>query len=149
MTTTSIHITTRTEAFPVRRTALLTSAAAIATNVAVFSLARSRDVNFRFLTPGSANAAQTVGFGAVIGVTLVAMIAGWAAVALTRRGDRLTLGAMAIIGGVIAVLSCAGPLTINAASSVKLTLAALHLITGLYYVAGVTHLGRASAGETR
>jgi len=148
MTTTNLHVTPVSRALRIGRTAALTTAAATATNLIVFSLARSRDVNFRFPAPGSTRA-QTVDSAAVVLVTFAMMLVGWAAVALAARHHRPSLTTIAIIGAVVALASCAAPLTIDAGSSVKLTLASLHLIAGLCYLAGIAGLQHARTGADR
>jgi len=41
------------------------------------------------------------------------------------------------------------PLSLDADTSVKVTLAGLHLVTGAFYVAGIARLRRPEAGDTR
>ena len=130
-------------------TAALTTGAALATNLAVFSLARARDVSFQFPQPGSANGTQTVTAVTVAVVTLFTMIVGLAIAARAASHQRPTLRAMAILGVGIALVSTVGPLTLDAGASVKLTLASLHVITGGIYVAGLAGLRRANTGVAR
>ena len=133
----------------VLRTAGLTTGAALAANLAVFGLARARDVLFQFPQPGSANETQTVTVGAVAAFTLTTMVIGWAIAARATSHHRPTLRTMAIIGAGIAVVSTLAPLTLDTGVSVKLTLASLHLITGGLYVAGIAGLRRTNAGVAR
>jgi len=56
---------------------------------------------------------------------------------------------MATIAGLFAVLSSLAPLSLDADTSAKITLACLHLVTGAFYVSGIARLHRAEFGETR
>ena len=148
-TATNMHLTPATRALRVGRAAAVTTAAAIATNLVVFSLARSRNVDFRFPTPGSTTGTRTVNSEMVVLVTFATLLAGWGAVALAVRHHRPTLATMAIVGAVVALVSCVAPLTIDAGVSVKVTLASLHLIAGLCYVAGIVGLQHGRTGADR
>ncbi len=146
-TTTSIYPTTQRGR--TAQTAAVTTFAAVTANLAVFALARARDVNFEFPKPGSGTGTQTVNAGMVLVVTMTAMIVGWVIVGLTARHHRPTLGTLAIIGGIFAAVSTIGPLTLDAGLSVKLSLASMHLIAGSFYVAGVASLRRTNAGASQ
>ena len=143
--TITMHVTTSSR---LARTAGLTTLAALATNLAVFGLARARDVNFEFPKPGSASGTQTVTAATVAAVTVLALVVGWAVAALAATRRRPTMHTMAIIGGAFAVVSTLAPLTVDSGLSVKLTLASLHLIAGAFYTAGIVGLRRASARAT-
>ena len=123
------------------RLAALTTGAALPANLAVFGLARARDVRFQFPQPGSSGN-QIVTVGAVAAVTVMTMIVGWALAARSASHHRPSLRTMAIIGAAVAVLSTIAPLTIDAGLSVKITLASLHLITGGLYITGIAALRR-------
>lgn len=128
--------------------AALTTGAALATNLAVFGLARAGDVRFQFPQPGSAGT-QSVTVGAVAAVTVMTMIVGWALAARSASHHRPSLRTMAMIGAAVAVLSTIAPLTIDAGLSVKITLASFHLITGGFYFAGIAALRRTSKRAIR
>jgi Family of unknown function (DUF6069) len=89
---------------------------------------------------------QTVTAGPVAAFTLMTMVIGWAIAARGASHHRPTLRTMAIIGAGIAVVSTLAPLTLDAAVSVKITLASLHVITGGLYVAGIAELRRTNSG---
>jgi hypothetical protein len=148
MTTTTPPVATvvpMSESKPgVARTAVLTTVAAVATNLIVFGLAHVAGVVFS--TTGSTT---TIGTGAVLATTALAMAVGWTLVALAVRRHRPTLGTVALIGGAFAALSTFAPLTLNADLSAKLVLTSLHLIAGAFYVVAVAVLIRARAGEAR
>lgn len=146
-TTTEVYVATREGS--VARTAALTTVAALGTNLSVFAIARAGDVNFQFAQPGTAAGTQTVAAMHVAAVTLLAMTLGWALVGLAARHHRPGLRTMALIGGIVGVVSVLSPLSIDADSSARLTLAGLHLVTGAFYVAGIASLRRAGTGETR
>lgn len=129
------------------RAAALTTGAALAANLAVFGVARARNVSFQFPRPGSAGT-QSVTAGAVAAVTVMTMILGWALAARAASHHR-SLRTMAIIGAVLAVMSIVAPLTTDADLSVKVTLASLHVITGGLYVVGVAWLHRTNQGAVR
>lgn len=148
-TTTTARAQVTTSDRPVVRTAVLTTAVALAANLSVFGLARAQDVNFQFPQPGSAAHTHAVGAGAVAVVTLLAMVIGWALVRLAGRRHRPTLRTMAIVGSVVAVVSTVAPLTLDAGLSAKLTLIGLHLSAGACYVAGIVGLRQANERATR
>lgn len=129
-TTTDVYVATREGS--IARTAALTTMAALGTNLSVFAMARAGDVNFQFPQPGSAAGTQTVAAGSVAAVTLLAMTLGWVLVGLAAWHHRPTLGTMALIGGIVGVVSVFAPLSIDADSSARLTLAGLHLVTGAF-----------------
>ena len=148
-TTTTTSMLTSTSSHHVLRTAALTTGAALAANLAVFGLARARNVSFLFPQPGSANGTQTVTAASVAVATLITMILGWAIAARGASHHRPTLQTMAILGAGIALVSTVAPLTLHAGISVKVTLASLHLITGGLYVAGIAALLRTNTGVAR
>jgi len=56
---------------------------------------------------------------------------------------------MALVGGIVGVVSAYAPLSIDADSMARLTLAGLHLVTGAFYPAGIASLRRALTEGTR
>ena len=120
----------------------LTVLAAVAVNLAIFGIGVAADLDFD-VEPIGSDTPTTVNVVAVVLSTLVALAAGWGLVALARRIGRPSLRAVQIIGAVVAVVSMAMPLAIDAETSTRLVLAAMHLTTGAIFVAGVESLRRA------
>lgn len=152
MTTNNLHLIPTSGALPFARTAGLATLTATATNVIVFGVARSQDVTFAFPAPGSPSDTMTVDTmtvdtAAVVLATFTTMLVGWAAAAFAVRHHRPSLTTMAIIGAVVALVSCTAPITLDATSPAKLTLASLHLVAGLCYVAGIAALRRTTETE--
>lgn len=128
----------------VARTAVLATSAAVATNLIGFELARIAGVEF-----AQTGSTTTIGAGAVLVTTALAMAVGWILVALAARLHRPSLRSVAIIGGAFASVSTLAPLALNAESSAKLVLTSLHLIAGTFYIFAVAHLIRVRGGEAR
>lgn len=81
---------------------------------------------------------QTVGVGAVVGVSLLAGLAGWGLLALLgrvapRRARRIWTG----VASAVLVLSLAGPLSGGVSASGTVTLIVLHLVVGLALIVGL------------
>lgn len=124
------------------RAAALSTAAALATNLVVFAIARAADVALEFPKPGDAAETQTVAAASVVTATLLAMILGWGLVGLAVWKHRPPLGAMAIAGAVFTIVATIALVGLDADASTKLTLSGLHLVVGALYIAGITWLNR-------
>ena len=147
-TTTTTNIPRRQRA-TVLPTAVLTTGSALALNLAVFGVARARDISFVFPQPGSDSGTQTVTAGAVAAFTVTTMIIGWIIGTRAASHHRPTLRTTAIIAAAISTVSTMLPLTVNAGLSVKLTLASLHVITGGCYIMGIAALRRSDTERAR
>lgn len=126
------------------RPASVSTALAVATNVALFASADASGTDFRVPSFGS-DQTMNVTVGHVIATTLVVLALGWVAAAIAARRGRPSLGAMAILGAAIAAVSTAAPLTLDADLGTRLVLAAQHLVAGAAYVAGIELIRRAEA----
>ena len=126
----------------ITRVAALTTASALATNLSLFAGARAAGLSFEFHQPGAATGTQTVSAGALIGATVIAMTIGWVLAGLAAWRHRPSLGTLATLGGVAAVVSVLAPLALDADPSARLTLASIHLVTGAFFVTGVTGVRR-------
>jgi len=147
--TTTTHPPVTTSRGSLAPVAALSTVAAVATTLSIFAVARAVGVDFDFVKAGSTERATTIAPAMVVTVTLLTMAVGWVFAGLAVRVHRPGLRSMAAIGGVFAVLSSLAPLSLDADTSVKVTLAGLHLVTGAFYVAGIARLRRTEAGETR
>ena len=133
----------------VLRVAARTTAAALATNVSVFAIARVAGVSFQFPQPGSAGGTETVSAAAVLAVTLFTMTVGWIVVGVAAWRHRPTLRMIAILGGVIAAVSALAPLALEANLPAGLTLAGLHVVVGAFFISGITRLGGVATSAIR
>lgn len=146
-TTTRPPVTTSRGSFaPV---AALSTLAAVATNLSIVAVARASGVDFRLTQSESTEGTTTIAPAMVVTVTLLTMAVGWVLAGLAVRVHRPGLRSMATIAGLFAVLSSLAPLSLDADTSAKITLAGLHLVTGAFYVAGIAWLHRSEFGETR
>jgi drug/metabolite transporter superfamily protein YnfA len=121
---------------PSRQARALSVLAAVAVAVAVWVVAVP--LAGADLTVTQFDRASEVGVLMVIANALVASLAGWALLALLER----RLGARAgriwtAIAGVVLVLSLIPSLTVDASTSTRLTLAAMHLAVGAVLIAGL------------
>ncbi|MGH9118990.1 MAG: DUF6069 family protein [Acidimicrobiales bacterium] len=130
---------------PVVRRAGLTALAAVAVNLVILGIGAAADVDFD-VPQFRSDTTMAVNPLAVILSTLVALAAGWALVASARRWGRPSLRAVQVIGAVVAVVSLALPLGVDADASTRLVLAAMHLATGAIFVAGVESVRRDHVG---
>ena len=128
----------------IARTAVLTTLAAVATNLVVFGLARGAGVEF-----SKNGSATTVGLVAVLATTAFALALGWILVAFAKRRHRPALQTVEIIGSAFAALSTLAPLTFDVAVSAKLVLTSLHLIPATFYVAGIAYVIRVRTREAQ
>jgi hypothetical protein len=131
------------------RCATVVTNTAVVVNAAVFGLASVGGVKFQFPRPGAENQTQTVNMITVVAATLTSMTAGWTLVAMAVRRHRPTLHTMTIIGGAAAAISTVAPLSLHTGTSLKFTLASLHLLAGAYFVIGAVVLEAATTRSTR
>ena len=103
-------------------------------NVVIFVIAKLAGVSF--LVPDPNNAAATLEVTAVnvIIASVGPLLLGAIVAGLTVPRWSWALPALQIVGGVLAVLSVASPLAVNADTGTKLVLALWHLVLGAVYV---------------
>ncbi len=141
--TAQLHSRTRTD--PLWHPAVLTSALAGAINIILFVAVDAAGVEFA-VDRGSASVPMELNVGHVAVTTVLALVVGWGAAALARRRGRAGLAAVAVVGGVVAAVSAVFPLVTDADLGARLTLAAMHLVTGACFVVGIERLRRAEGG---
>lgn len=133
---------------PFLRTAGSTVLIATVAGLAIFGIAAASGVDFRVRPPGS-DAVMEINAVAVAVTIILTTALGWAVVALARRVGRPNLGAIGVIATVFAVISVAMPLAAEGDVAARLVLAALHLVTGAVFVAGVELLRRRTPSGRR
>lgn len=113
----------------------LAAGAGAAVNAAIFGIGRAADVPFR-IVDGSTD--ETVNIGGVVGMSLISVAVGLVAVAVAYRffGSR-SLRPFAILGAVLALASNIGFPDVEATTATKWSLAAMHIVIGTVYVAGL------------
>lgn len=141
--TAQLHSRTRT--YPLWHPAVLTSALAGVINIILFVAVDAAGVEFA-IDRGSASAPMELNVGHVAVTTVLALVVGWGAAALARRRGRPGLATVAVVGGVVAAVSAVFPLVTDADLGARLTLAAMHLVTGACFVVGIERLRRAEGG---
>jgi Family of unknown function (DUF6069) len=147
MTTTTTNFRPTPTTSHLTSTAAVTTIGALAANVSIYAVAKTFDINFQFPKPGSTQAIETVNASSVILATLIVFVLGWTMAALAVR-QRRGLRSLTKIGGVVALVSAVAPLTLDAGLSVRLPLASMHLVAGVFFVAGIGWL-RHHDSETR
>ena len=141
--TAQLHSRTRTD--PLWHPAVLTSALAGAINIILFVAVDAAGVEFA-VDRGSGSAPMELNVGHVAVTTVLALVVGWGVAALARRRGRPGLAAVAVVGGVVAAVSAVFPLVTDADLGARLTLAAMHLVTGGCFVVGIERVRRAEGG---
>jgi hypothetical protein len=85
----------------------------------------------RELTVGAdGSSAQTVGFGVVLGVSLGASLLGLGSLALLERITGRARAIWTALAAVVLLLSLGGPISVQAPTGTKISLALLHLVVG-------------------
>lgn len=118
--------------------------AATVVNAAIFGVGRAADVSY--LVDG-----EPIELQHVVSLTLMGLAVGFVAAAVVARFRPTGLRALAVLGGVLGVLTMAMDLSVDSAAA-AISLASMHLVTGAAYVlslrAAVTVPGeRRSAAE--
>ena len=86
--------------------------------------------------PGGA--AQQVGLGSVVTVSLLASLLGWGLLALLERlVPRRAMTAWTVVAVVVLMLSLTGPLTAAANAAVAIALVLMHLVVGAVLIMGL------------
>jgi hypothetical protein len=87
--------------------------------------------------PGG-SAAQQVGLGSVVAVSLLASLLGWGLLALLERlVSRRALTAWTVVAVVVLMVSLTGPLTAAANAAVAIALVLMHLLVGAVLIMGL------------
>ena len=87
--------------------------------------------------PGG-GAAQQVGLGSVVAVSLLASLLGWGLLALLERlVSRRALTAWTVVAVVVLMLSLSGPLTAATNAAVAIALVLMHLVVGAVLIMGM------------
>lgn len=117
--------------------------ASVAVVANLMILAVSSAAGTSFLVPGfgGMGAARVTGVQVFV-TTMFAMLAGTAATAVASRSGRVR--AVQLAGALFAIVSLGAPLSLQADTPTKLSLAAMHLVAGIIFVLGVH---RRSAGD--
>jgi hypothetical protein len=105
------------------------AALATAVNVAIYGIGRAAGIAY------VVTATSRVRVPDVVILSLVSFAVGLAAAAVAVRIDRRGLRVLQVVGAVLAVVSTWGDFSIDGTRSATLTLALMHLVVGIAYVA--------------
>jgi len=112
------------------RERVLTVAAAVVAAVLAWLVAVPI-VGIDLLVRPGGGAAQQVGLGSVVTVSLLASLLGWGLLALLERlVPRRAMTAWTVVAVVVLMLSLTGPLTAAANAAVAIALVLMHLVVG-------------------
>ena len=119
------------------RQRVLTVAAAVVAAVLAWLVAVPI-VGIDLLVRPGGGAAQQVGLGSVVAVSLLASLLGWGLLALLERlVSRRALTAWTVVAVVVLMLSLTGPLTAAANAAVAIALVLMHLVVGAVLIMGL------------
>lgn len=119
------------------RQRVLTVAAAVVAAVLAWLVAVPI-VGIDLLVRPGGGAAQQVGLGSVVAVSLLASLLGWGLLALLERLiSRRALTAWTVVAVVVLMLSLTGPLTAAANAAVAIALVLMHLVVGAVLIIGL------------
>jgi hypothetical protein len=127
--TNSPHAVTRT-AGSALRAGLLVGLIALAGNLLVYAVARLADVNLEVAQPNS-DSSQVVGVAEVAGMTIGALVLGALLLVAVARWHPGAWRAVAWLGLALGLLTVPMPLSMEAETAVKVTLASMHVIAGV------------------
>lgn len=138
-TTTSspTNIAARTRA--VIRATTVAAVAATIVNVTLWGIGRAADASF-VVDPALGDPNLEVGVVKVILTTLLPFALGAALLALTARRSRRWIARLAVVAGVFAVVSAAGPLDGGHDTATGVLLATMHVTTGAAFVVAATRV---------
>jgi hypothetical protein len=108
--------------------------AALAVNALIYGVGRAADVVY-VITEKSNGTVERVGLGEIVSITFMTFVVGLVAAAVAVRWGRPSLRALQILGGVLAVGTALGDFTIDGSRSAMLTLALMHFVVGIAYIA--------------
>ena len=119
------------------RERVLTVAAAVVAAVLTWLVAVPI-VGIDLLVSPGGGAAQQVGLGSVVAVSLLASLLGWGLLALLERlVSRRALTAWTVVAVVVLMLSLSGPLTAATSAAVAIALVLMHLVVGAVLIMGL------------
>ena len=119
------------------RQRVLTVAAAVVAAVLAWLIAVPI-VGIDLLVRPGGGAAQQVGLGSVVAVSLLASLLGWGLLALLERlVSRRALTAWTVVAVVVLMLSLSGPLTAATNAAVAIALVLMHLVVGAVLIMGL------------
>ena len=119
------------------RQRVLTVAAAVVAAVLAWLIAVPI-VGIDLLVRPGGSAAQQVGLGSVVAVSLLASLLGWGFLALLERlVSRRALTAWTVVAVVVLMLSLSGPLTAATNAAVAIALVLMHLVVGAVLIMGL------------
>lgn len=120
----------------IRQRVLTVAAAAVAAVLAW--LIAVPIVGIDLLVRPGGGAAQQVGLGSVVAVSLLASLLGWGLLALLERlVSRRALTAWTVVAVVVLMLSLSGPLTAATNAAVAIALVLMHLVVGAVLIMGL------------
>lgn len=103
-------------------------------NAVIYGIARAADVSFAYTDGGDE---LRVGLGEVVGASVFTFAAGLVAAAIVVWLGRPDLRIVQAIGGVIAIGSTFTSFAIDASFAASATLAAMHIVSGIAYIAAL------------
>lgn len=121
----------------------LAAVTAVAVNAAIVGLARAADVSFAY-TESADSPTKFIGWGEVLGLSLVSFAVGLVAALVAARWGRPCLRVLQILGGVVALGTIYSDVALDASTSSRVVLASMHIVVGVAYVACL-HAVRSSA----
>ncbi len=112
----------------------ITAVTAAAVNAAIFGLARAADVSFAYT--GSADGpTKFIGWGEVLGLSLVSFAIGLAAALVAALWGRPRLRVLQVLGGIVALGTIYSDVALDASASSRVVLASMHIVVGVASVA--------------
>jgi hypothetical protein len=118
------------------------AALATAVNGAIYGIARAAGVAYVI------NATSRVRVPDVVILSLVSFAVGLGAAAVAARFDRRGLRVLQVVGAALAVVSTWGDFSIDGTRAATLTLALMHLVVGVAYVASIEVVRSRAQGST-
>lgn len=128
------------------RAGALAAGVSVVGNLAVLGVAEVGDAS---LVVTDAGTAHDIAAGGVVVASLVPVVVGVALVALIALRWLGVVRLAQIVGGAFALLSVAGPLAADTDGGTSIALAAMHVVTGAAFVAGLELARRRLAAPTQ
>ncbi len=129
--TTEAPITVRESRTGVGSAIATVAATSVIGNAIVWAIGRGAGADFHVARPGQS--AMTVNLPMVIGTTLLPVVIGglllWWAARRTARGPRV----LAWLGLAVGIVTVGAPFSMEALNSTRMSLAAMHILTGLVW----------------
>jgi hypothetical protein len=123
------------------RPGLVAAGTAALANLALFAASRAAGVSYLVRFSPDADPTRVTAAHVAL-TTLVPFVAGLAVAVVAARHLRHGLRTVQVLGAALAVVSLAGPLSLEADTAARLVLAAMHVVTGAAFAVA---LGRARA----